>query len=332
MNFTAHWKKASSGGGGGGGGGGGTIRYTIDANAGHGGKISPDGKVRVTRGSDKTFAITPIDGYEVSDVMVDGKSVGMVDSYTFKNVKANHTIKAVFEKIEQMTDPDETSVTDPNETGVSDWLNTKYHNAYLCGYTNGNFGLNNNMTRAEAAQMFYNLLLEQNIPSVVSFTDVSEDAWYAKAVNTLASLGIVEGIGNNQFAPEQAITRAEFTVIAMRFADLDISGENIFTDVSSDDWFYEQVVGSIKYGWITGYEDGTFRPYNTITRAEVTTIVNRMLGRVAEKKYVDEYADKLCQFADVAKENWAYYNIMEATNAHDYSKSDGTETWKSLNK
>ena len=105
----------------------------------------------------------------------------------------------------------------------------------------------------------------------------------------------------------------------MRFADLDTSGENIFTDVSADDWFYEQVVGSIKYGWITGYEDGTFRPNNTITRAEVTTIVNRMLGRAADKDYVDDHMDELRQFPDVSKTNWAYYNIVEATNAHDYT-------------
>ncbi len=301
---------------------GGTTRYTITASAGTGGEIDPDGSVRVSRGSDKTFTIAPADGYEIADVLVDSKSVGAVSSYTFENVRASHTIKAVFERIEQ--------VADPEDTGVSDWLNTKDHIAYLHGYSNGNFGPDNNMTRAEAAQMFYNLLLEQDVPSTVSFTDVAADAWYADAVNTLASIGVIKGVGDNQFAPDRAITRAEFTVIAMRFADLDTSGENIFTDVSADDWFYEQVVGSIKYGWITGYEDGTFRPNNTITRAEVTTIVNRMLGRAADKDYVDDHMDELRQFPDVSKTNWAYYNIVEATNAHDYTKSSGTETWTNV--
>ena len=278
--------------------------------------------MRVSRGSDKTFTIAPADGYEIADVLVDSKSVGAVSSYTFENVRASHTIKAVFERIEQ--------VADPEDTGVSDWLNTKDHIAYLRGYSNGNFGPDNNVTRAEAAQMFYNLLLEQDVPSTVSFTDVAANAWYADAVNTLASIGVIKGVGDNQFAPDRAITRAEFTVIAMRFADLDTSGENIFTDVSADDWFYEQVVGSIKYGWITGYEDGTFRPNNTITRAEVTTIVNRMLGRAADKDYVDDHMDELRQFPDVSKTNWAYYNIVEATNAHDYTKSSGTETWTNV--
>ena len=186
------------------------------------------------------------------------------------------------------------------------------------------------MTRAQAAQMFYNLLLDKNVPITVSFTDVAADAWYAKAVNTLASLGIVNGVGSSQFAPERAITRAEFTVIAMRFAHLDTTGENIFSDVTADAWYYDYVVGSIQYGWINGYEDGTFRPNNTITRSEVTAIVNRMLGRSADKVFVDRHADELTQFSDVPGSYWAYYEIMEAANAHDYTKDNGVEDWTRL--
>ncbi len=111
------------------------------------------------------------------------------------------------------------------------------------------------MTRAEVAQMFYNLLLNQDVAITVTFDDVADDAWYAEAVNTLASLGIVEGVGNNQFDPERAITRAEFTTIAMRFTNGMLDGENIFSDVSSSAWYYEYVVGAIQYGWINGYED-----------------------------------------------------------------------------
>ena len=300
----------------------GTTRYTITASAGKGGKISPSGSVRVGRNSDKTFTITANEDYVISDVLVDGKSVGAVEKYTFEKVREKHTIEAVFALA--------SGVADPEDTGVSDWLNTKDHTAYLSGYANGSFGPNKNMTRAEAAQMFYNLLLNQEVSGAVSFTDVAADAWYAKAVHTLASLGILQGVGDGRFAPDRAITRAEFTVIAMRFADLDTSGENIFTDVNAGDWFYDQVVGSIRYGWINGYEDGTFRPNNTITRAEVTTIVNRMLGRAADKDYVDSHKDQLRQFPDVAQTNWAYYNIVEATNAHDYEKSGGTEDWTGL--
>lgn len=225
-------------------------------------------------------------------------------------------------------DDDEPGTVTPDDTGVSDWLDTKNHIQYLSGYGEGKFGPEDNMTRAQAAQMFYNLLLDKDVAITVSFSDVAENAWYAEAVNTLASIGIVDGVGGGLYAPERAITRAEFTVIAMRFAHLDTGGENIFSDVSRSDWFYDQVVGSVKYGWINGYADGTFRPNNTITRAEVTTIVNRMLGRSADREYVDANIGSLTQFNDISRAHWAYYEVMEAANAHDYAIVNGKEDWK----
>lgn len=305
-----------------GGGGGGVTAYTIEATAGGNGSISPSGKTAVVSGEDATFVITPDSGYQVADVLVDGKSVGAVRSYTFENVKANHTISVTFEEGEQVIDPD--------ETGVSDWLNTADHIVYLNGYMDGTFRPDDNMTRAEAAQMFYNLLNDKDVAITVSFSDVASDAWYAEAVNTLASLGMITGVGDNKYEPDRSITRAEFTAIAMRFADLATGGENVFSDVAEDAWYHDYVVGSIQYGWITGYPDGTFRPENTITRAEVTTIVNRMLGRSADRAFIAEHADELRSFSDVANSHWSYYAVMEATNAHDFTKDNGVETWNSL--
>ena len=314
MTFTAQYAKDS-----GSGGSTGTTRYTIEASAGHGGGISPDGRVRVSRGSDKTFRITPDAGYEIADVLVDGESVGAVDKYTFESVRKAHTIEALFAPEKQLADPD--------DTGVSGWLNTEDHLAYLNGYGGGLFGPDDHMTRAQAAQMFYNLLLDQEVSAAVRFTDVPADAWYARAVETLASLGMVEGVGGGKFAPERTITRAEFTVMAMRFARLPEGGENPFSDVTSSDWFYDQVVGAVQYGWITGYTDGTFRPEATITRAEVTAITNRLLDRAADEDYVDDHAGELRQFPDVSASYWAYHDIVEATNAHSYRVYDGEEHW-----
>lgn len=106
------------------------------------------------------------------------------------------------------------------------------------------------------------------------------------------------------------------------------SGADIFPDVKADDWFYEVVVSAVTYGWVNGYADGTFRPNATITRAEVTAIVNRMLGRSADKTYVNAHADKLTQFTDVSPYYWAYYDIMEAANAHNHTNNGGSETWQ----
>ena len=233
-------------------------------------------------------------------------------------------------KQDKEDEDEDRGIADPRDTGVANWLLTEEHIQYLGGYGNGIFGPTENMTRAEVAQMFYNLLLEKDVPITVYFTDVPSDAWYAKAVNTLASLEIIYGVGDGKFAPDKAITRAEFTVIAMRFAKLDASAGNIFSDVKPSDWFYAQVIGSAKYGWISGYTDGTFRPNNTITRAEVTAIVNRMLGRNADKVFVVMNADELKQFIDVSQYSWAYYDIMEATNAHEYIITKGAEDWVKL--
>ena len=322
--------------------------YTITATAGTGGSITPAGVTTVQEGGSQSYTIKADSGYHISDVKVNGVSGGAVESYTFTNVRSNQTIAVTFSRNSsgggggggghtKPSDPDEdipdeSGPADPFDTGVGNWLNTKDHNAYLGGYGGGLFGPDDNMTRGQTAQMFYNLLLDKDVPITVSFTDVAPDAWYATAVNTLASLGIVTGYGNGQFGPDDSITRAQFTTIAMRFANLDTSGENIFTDVSEDDWFYEFVVGAIKYGWIGGYPDGRFGPNDTITRAQVTTIVNRMLGRSADEDYVERNIEELTRFTDVPDTHWAYYNIMEATNAHDYDHVKGQENWTRLHR
>lgn len=220
---------------------------------------------------------------------------------------------------------------DPDDSGVSDLLNTDDHIQYLFGYPEGTFGPENNMTRAEVAQMFYNLLLDQDVTITKTFDDVPANAWYAKAVNTLASLGVVSGVGNGDFEPERSITRAEFTSIAMKFAEGKTGGTNIFSDVKSTDWFYRAVVNSTQYGWIHGYGDGTFRPNNPITRVEVTAIVNNMLGREADVDFVTEHYDELNHFSDLVVTHWGYYHIVEATNDHDYTKPSSGENWTELN-
>ena len=310
--------------------------YTITVNQGENGTIDPS-TISVYPGENKTFTITPDEGFEIADVKVDGESVGAVNTYTFTNVTANHIIEATFEKKPtKPTDPpyippvDPDEPADPDDTGVSDLLNTEDHIQYLFGYPDGTFGPENNMTRAEVAQMFYNLLLDQDVEITKTFDDVPANAWYTKAVNTLASLDIISGVGDNKFEPERSITRAEFTAMAMKFAVGGEEGENIFSDVDEDDWFYEAVVNSIQYGWIHGYGDGTFRPNNPITRAEVTAIVNNMLGRAADEDFVDEHAEELTQFSDIEK-HWAYYHIVEATNDHDYTKPSSGENWTKLN-
>lgn len=92
VTVKANWTYCGSG------GSSGTHSYTIKATAGENGMISPSDTVKVRKGSHQTFTITPHNGYTVSDVMVDGQSIGAVTTYTFENVKKSHTIEAFFEK------------------------------------------------------------------------------------------------------------------------------------------------------------------------------------------------------------------------------------------
>ena len=211
---------------------------------------------------------------------------------------------------------------------VSDWLDTVHHKAFLSGYPDGTFGTDQNMTRAEVAQMFYSLLLDKDVKITKTFTDVPADAWYADAVNTLASLGMLGGYPDGTFQPDRTITRAEFAVVALAFTDGGSGASCSFTDVNRNDWFYQYAAQASEYGWIGGYPDGSFRPNNKITRAEVSVIVNNMLGRDADERFIDRNGDELVSFTDLTDGHWAYYAIMEATNTHTYTRDGSTEVWK----
>ena len=219
------------------------------------------------------------------------------------------------------------TASDPSDSGTDRWLETQDHRLYMVGYPDDTFGPDRNMTRAEVAQMFYALLLDQNVSYTENFSDVPSDAWYAEAVNTLAALGMIDGYPDCTFRPDATITRAEFCVIALAFAYEPESFDCSFYDVSVNDWFYDYVAQATSYGWISG-GSGAFRPNDAITRAEVSVIVNNMLGRVADEDYVDRHEDELTTFPDVTSSYWAYYSIMETTNSHDYTKSNGTENWR----
>ena len=100
--------------------------------------------------------------------------------------------------------------------------------------------------------------------------------------------------------------------------------------MDAGDWYYEAVLGATGYGWIQGYGE-LFAPEATITRAEVTAITNRMLGRVADRAWIDANEGSLTvSFTDNDPSNWAYYDVVEATNAHGHTGTGNDETWTGL--
>ena len=106
-------------------------------------------------------------------------------------------------------------------------------------------------------------------------------------------------------------------------------GSSNFPDVPETYWARKYVDVSVNYGWVLGFKDGTFRPEAKITRAEVATIINRMMSRSADVGYVDRNFQNLRQFTDLQDSSvWYFYAMVEASNRHDYAFKDGGEIWK----
>ena len=212
------------------------------------------------------------------------------------------------------------------------------HGTYILGYTDGTFGPSRSMTRAEAAAIFARLLAEKNgdtISTVANtrFADIPAHAWYSGYAKYLNNNGVTYGKSKTIFAPNDAITRAEFTTLAVRFFDVYGDGDaeimeqyKDFNDVSDGYWAAAYIKAAAKHGWINGYGDGSFRTDDEINRAEVVTIVNRLLGREADADYIADNLRKLNTFPDVNRKHWAYYAVMEAANAHTAILGD-SESW-----
>ena len=304
----------------------------ITATADEHGKIAPAaGTITVPKGKSETFTITPDSGYRIKDVLVDGKSVGAVSTYTFENVVDNHTIHATFARKHTPT-PSTPTVEIPDDDALG--LNTTDHFAYIVGYGNGEVRPQNNITRAEVATIFFRLLTDdvrsENLTKTNRYSDVAATSWYNTAVSTLSSMGIITGYPDGTFRPNAAITRAEFAAIAARFDNDGDKTAAKFSDIATH-WAKDEISIAYNNGWITGYPDGTFGPQRDITRAETMTLVNRVLNRQPETE--DDLLPNMTVWTDNANPKaWYYLAVQEATNSHYYEFKTNSqyEKWTEL--
>lgn len=208
-------------------------------------------------------------------------------------------------------------------------LNRTDHFAFLVGYADGTFGPERDMTRAEVTTMFARLLTEQIEADKTysnTFSDVPKGYWEANYIGYMQQFGIITGYSDGSFRPDAPVTRAEFAAIASRFEKL-TEGSKSFTDVPDTYWAARYINFAATRGWVTGYSDGTFKPENPITRAEVAAVTCRLLERSADQTYIRSHLKELRTFSDVTESHWAYWYAMEAANGHDYTKSGGSENW-----
>ena len=267
------YHKSSSG-----GGGWYYTYYTIKATAGTNGSISPSGWTSVRDGRDQTFTITPDKGYAVAKVLVDGKSVGAVKSYTFKNVTKDHTIEAIFMK--SNGNPQTGVFVDVAEGSyyeeAIDWAVEK-------GITNGvssnMFAPNDPCTRAQIVTFLWRAAGSPAPKSMSSFTDVPADAFYAKAVAWAVENGITSGTGEGKFSPNSTCTRAQAVTFLYRASGSPaVSGSAEFSDVATNAYYADAVAWAAKKGITTGIGGGLFGSDNDCTRGQIVTFLWRAMA------------------------------------------------------
>lgn len=212
-------------------------------------------------------------------------------------------------------------------------LFTDDHYAYIVGGPDGTVRPNDNMTRAGVATIFFRLLKDSvrdaNLLTGCTYTDVPDGHWANTAISTMTGLDIVRGYDAAAFGPGDPITRAQFAAICARFDTGKSNGSRTFSDIEGH-WAKAYIERAAELGWISGFQDGTFRPDAYITRAQAVTMINRMLNRLPEDP--SDLLPGMNVWPDCRPGDWFYLAIQEATNSHDYRHKAGSyETWTGLN-
>ena len=305
--------------------------------------------------------VTDGDGKFTIDSLKSGDSVVIKADYTVPSADAGETLTNTAEasasmggsaatgsaevevKVNEADEPDDDddgpAVKPPKpdddddepEDVVSPMLNGDDHFAYVIGYEDGTVKPDGQITRAEVATIIFRLLdpevRDENLTAVNSFADVNEGDWYNTAISTLVELGIIEGRSATTFDPNAPITRAEFATLFARFDESGIEPDGGFTDVTTH-WARESIERAAALGWINGYEYGTFRPDNRITRAEAMTMINRVLNRDPEDE--GDLLPDMRVWSDNKPGTWYYFAVQEATNSHEYTRPDAHEDWTEI--
>ena len=263
----AHWTYT-----GGSGGSGGYVPgyYIIRATAGAGGSITPSGDVSVRAGANQTFTITPNRGYAVSDVKIDGRSIGAVRSYTFENISASHTIEVQFRVRSSFVDVPSGSYYEH----AVDWA---VANGITTGTDAAHFSPDGICTRAQAVTFLWRAAGRPAPESrTMPFTDVPADSYYYDAVLWAVENGITKGTSSTTFSPDDTCTRAQIVTFLWRSEQSPAAGSsNPFTDVSADAYYADAVLWAVKEAITTGTTRTTFSPDAECTRAQIVTFLWR---------------------------------------------------------
>ena len=250
--------------------------YTIKATAGAGGSISPSGSVSVREGRDQTFTITPDKSYAVSNVKIDGKSIGAVKSYTFENVRRTHTIEVIFMKANGNP---QTGVFVDVATGsyYEDAVDWAVGNGITQGTDDTHFSPDGICTRAQAVAFLWRAAGSPKPETrTMPFADVPAGSYYYDAVLWAVENGITKGTSDTTFNPNMTCTRAQIVAFLWRSEKSPAAGTaNPFADVKSTAYYADAVLWAVKENITRGTTNTTFSPDADCTRSQIVTFLWR---------------------------------------------------------
>ena len=257
-------------------------RYTLSVSAKTGGTISPSGTMQVPVGETRTFTITPKTGYVIDDVIVNGKSVGAVSKYTYKQNKTGSII-ASFRKAGD-EDPDDTTYKDIKGHWAEDDILFVTERGLFNGIEKGKFAPEAKITRGMVVTVLGRMEDVSASGSKSTFDDVPRDSYYSAYIAWAAKNDIVYGMDDNLFDPDRAISREEMAVIFSRYMDYkDIDPDYIYEAIDFADngkiasWAKTEVRKMQRAGIIKGKDNNRFDPQGTGTRAEFAALIRRLI-------------------------------------------------------
>ena len=267
--------------------------YRIDIPAAEGGTITAN-PTAAKAGATVTLTATPDEGYAVGTITVTdrfGDAVKVTENadgtYTFTMPNGQVTVKATFVETEEPAPAEPFPDVDEN-----DWFYDEvvyvYENGLMNGVENNQFAPNTATNRAMLATILYRLAGQPDVSGDLPFTDVAAGTWYTDAVLWAAQNGIVNGLGENTFAPMNTLTREQLVTMLYRYAEAEGYDVSAAADLSGypdagkvQSWAQEAMTWAVAEGIVEGM-DGNLNPAGNATRAQIATILMRFCEGVAK--------------------------------------------------
>lgn len=279
VTVTANWTYIGETSGGGGGGGYTPPTYppTVE---GDGVAVRPRNP---EQGDKVTVTPKPDEGWEVDGITVTDRNGRPVDvtqnpdgTYTFTQPSGKVTVKVTYRPIEI---PWRNPFTDVSE---NDWyyeaVRYVHEQGLMNGYSDGRFGPNDMLSRAQLAQILFNKEGRPGVNYLMDFSDVAGEAWYTEAIRWATAMGIVSGYGGGRFGPNDSITREQLAVMLWRYSGSPAATnkELHFADADKiSGYALEAMRWAVENGIISGYGNGQVGPGGQATRAQVAQMLMR---------------------------------------------------------